>query len=557
MVSGYSRPVVGADLGRRLLALPQDQRDAFLATLEPADLDLIEAAIEAADIELAAERKTLPLSKAETFRRLGYEPICKPRVLALLAGVPKDEAPPLCGRCPQEQFHQASEFDVLYGGAAGPGKSRALVCEGLAAAMSFPGIRILGVRETYDALAESLLAELEKMDWARALGAVWNDTKHNLRFSNGSLFRFRHARTVEHAKLRMGGECQLLLPDERGLTDPEVIDHLMERLRSSRPEIPVLGVRSATNPGGPGHSRLKERYVDATEHGAKTYVDEHGFSVRFVAGKFTDNPYLGDDYVRRLSAIPDPMRRAAMKDGSWDVFAGQFFETWNWDRHTVEPFPVPPEWAREEGVDYGFGDPFCVLFGAVDNDGRVWIWNELYASKVTQTDQARRILAVERADGHAPRTRAADPSMWSKTGEANSNADIYRDEGCRLERANNNRPSGWARVRHYMSDAPACDHHRSLGWETCPRLHVFRHACPNLIRTLPALPRDRRKPEDLDTHSEDHAADALRYLLMEQGVGEVVVTTSHLRSQRIPTGVSSTRRHGATLTAMNGHGVRR
>lgn len=551
-----------AALGRELLDLDDDALAAYMAGLDGDELDVVEAALEAADIELAAERKVMPLGKAETFRRLGYEPICKPRVIAIRSGISRADAPAPCGQCPQERFHQANEFDVFFAGAAGPGKSRALVAEGLAAAMSYPGIRILGVRETFDALAESLLAELEKLDYGRALGAHWNATKHDLRFPNRSVIRFRHARTVEHAKLRMGGEYQLLLSDERGATAPAVVDLLMERLRSSRPEIPVVGVRSASNPGGPGHATLKARYVDATAHGAEVVTDEHRRTVRFIPGKATDNPYLNAEYLATLDAIPDPARRAAMRDGSWDHFVGQFFGQWHRDRHTVEPFTIPPEWARYEGIDYGRAAPWCVLWGAVDNDGRLWVYREIYETGVDESDQARRIVAAEAHDP-TPRVRAADPSMWAKVGQSASIAESYRTAGCLITRANNNRRSGWARLSGYLAETvkigdavepiPPCPIHAEMGWAQCPKLHVLRHACPNLIRTLPALGRSRIDVEDVDTAAEDHAADALRYLAMAIPQSEAIMTGRRTAQARIPTGVSASARRGGTLIGVHGH----
>jgi len=467
----------------------------------------------------AAEDDTpVPQSHAVTFARLGYEPICKPRVLAAKAGA---APPPPCGRCPQERYHRAGEYDVLYGGAAGPGKTKALLMGSLAEAMEYPGMAVLLVRRSYPELAESLLRELKAVHWAEALGARWHSTDRELSLPNRSLLRFRYAETDTDAGRRLGGEYQRLVIDERQQMAPEVVALLEERLRSGDPAVPVLGIRSACNPGDIGHATLKARYVDATDHGRRVATDPQGRTVRFIAGMATDNPHLDDGYLATLDAIPDPARRAAMRDGSWDSFVGQFFATWRHDRHVVEPFAVPDAWGRWVGIDYGYAAPWAVVWAAVDGDGRVWAYRELYESGVGQTDQARRILAAEEAGREVVRTRAADPSMWSRQGQLGSNAQVYLAAGCHIVRANNDRVSGWARVQHYLADMAACDLHRAAGWGTCPRLHVFS-SLPNLIRTLPALPRDKRRPEDVDTSAEDHMGDALRYLLLALPVaGEV------------------------------------
>lgn len=514
-----------ADLGAWLMEFPRGSDEAQaraehavgLAASDPVVLGVFE---QAASLHLASEGQ----SDEAVFARLGYEPICKPRIKARKEG---RDIPP-CGLCPQELFHASTEFDVLFGGAAGGGKSLSALMVGIADCMRYPGIAVAGFRRTYDELSESLLKELAKHSFAEELGASWNASKYVLSFPNGSTFRFRHAEVEKHATRRQGGEFQRLIIDERGLMAPAVVGLLEERLRSGDKRIPVLGIRSTSNPGGPGHAALKVRYITGTTYGRQTYTDDHGKTVRFIPAKVSDNPHLDADYESRvLGAIPDLARRAAMKDGNWDVYVGQYFDQWSQDRHVVAPFTIPAEWVRREGIDYGFSAPWCVLWGAEDQDGRVWVYREMYASQVGQSDQAARILSAEQETGETIKTRAADPSMWAKTGEHNSNAQIYAEHGVLLAPANNNRVHGWARVHHYLSDAPACDLHRAepFGWETCPLLHVFE-TCTNLIRTLPPLERSKLKPEDVADGSEDHAPDALRYLLMAIWGGPAQIESS-------------------------------
>lgn len=412
----------------------------------------------------------------------------------------------------QQEFHDATEYDVLYGGAAGGGKTKSLLMDDLRDAMTYPGIRIGAFRRTYDELAESLLKELEACGFAAALGASWNASKHDLRFPNGSMIRYRYARTIEDATARQGGEYQKITIDERSLMPPGVVDVLAERLRSGRADVPVLGIRSGSNPGGPAHAETKQRYIVGTNHGEQVYTDEYGFTVRFIPAKVADNPHVDSAYRRRLEAIPDPQRRKAMLDGDWDVFAGQYFAEWRHRLHVVAPFEVPVEWRRVAGIDYGYAKPWAVEWLAVDSDQRVWVYREAYKTGVTERDQARTIVEAEADD---PRVdRFADPAMWAKTGAAPSPAKAYEDEGVQLRKAVNDRVPGWQRVHSFLSEmAPACAHHRLLGLDECPMLHVFE-TCSNLIRTLPALPHDDKKVEDVDTDAEDHAPDALRYALM-------------------------------------------
>lgn len=464
-------------------------------------------------------------AQTDPFDVLGYEP-CGVVTDALRAGLP---SPPRCGACPQELFHAAQEFEVAYGGAAGGGKSAAVVVDAMVKCHQHPRLRAGIFRKTYDQLAESIFPNFERFQWGRPFGATWNANDHVLSFPNGSLIRCRYLARVADAENRQGGEYQIEYVDEYTLLAPEAVDHLKERLRTGDPRVPVFGFRCTFNPGGIGHGRAKQRYIEATNHGAEVYTDEAGLTVRFIQAKASDNRHLDANYRRVLDAIPDPARRAAMRDGNWDTFSGQFFGEWNRERHVfAQPFPIPDSWARYRGVDWGFAKPWAVEWVALDEDGRAWVYREMYAAGVGEHDQAKRIVQAETVMPAPTRTMpepeperesvhgVGDPAMWARRGDAESIATAYAREGCGLTPANNDRVGGWQRVHTFLAEGPACRYHREQGWETCPMLHVFAN-CTELIRTLPDLPFDGTRAEDVDTDAEDHAPDALRYALMAAG----------------------------------------
>jgi len=437
----------------------------------------------------------------------------------------------------QQAFHAATEFDVLYGGAAGGGKTRALLMDDIRDAITYPGIRIGAFRRSYPELEESLLAELAQISYADAVGARWRGDAHELRFPNGSLIMYRYAENVNDATRRQGGQYQKLTFDEVTLTAPDVVGFLKSRIRSGRKDIPVIGIRSGSNPGGIGHGDVKKRYIDATDYGEKVITDKRGRTVRFIPSKLSDNPYLNPEYMADLADLPDEMRRAFV-DGNWDVFAGQFFAEFDRDLHAVVPFEIAPEWKRYAGIDYGYAAPWCTLWAAVDSDKRIWVYRELYEKGLVETDQALAIKAAETGE-HVAR-RFADPSMWSKTGSAPSPAEAYGTAGVRIEKAVNDRAPGWSRLRGYLANGPACPIHRQQGLQLCPKLHITA-GCPNLLRTLPVLPYDKTKTEDLDTHAEDHAADALRYLVMGTSGASRPARVSSAARARIPIGTAARR----------------
>jgi hypothetical protein len=420
----------------------------------------------------------------------------------------------------QQEFHAATEFDVLFGGSAGGGKSRALTAHAIRECITYPGLRVGAFRRTYGELKESLIAELANLNFAKELGARWNGTEYELRFANGSLVMFRYAESVQDATRRQGGQYQLLIFDERTLTPPDVCSFLESRLRSGRRDVPVLGIRSGTNPGGPGHGAVKTRYIQPTNYGADVITDARGRSVRFIPSKLSDNPHVNPEYAQDLAALPDKLRSAFL-DGNWDVFAGMMFPELQRDRHVLKPITLPPTWRRYQGIDWGYSAPWAVLWAAVDEDGRVWVYRELYQRGVGEADQARRILAAE-ADGEHVAVRYADDAMWATRGDAKPIAAVYADNGAHLTPAGKgagSRINGWQRVRSYLAEGPACSHHRAQGWDTCPMLHMFS-TVPELYRELTNLPHATKgNPEDADTTADDHASDALRYLLVNLGTG--------------------------------------
>jgi hypothetical protein len=242
--------------------------------------------------------------------------------------------------------------------------------------------------------------------------------------------------------------------------------------------------------------------------------------VRFIPSKLSDNPHVNPEYADDLKSLPEKMRRAFL-DGDWDTFAGQMFAEIRRDRHVVRPLTIPPTWRRYNGIDWGYSKPWAVVWAAVDEDGRVWVYREIYRKGVGEADQAKQILAAEADDEHIA-VRYADDAMWATRGDAKPIADIYAENGVYLTpggKGAGSRVTGWQRVRSYLAEWPACPHHRALGWDTCPGIHFFT-TVTDLYRELTNLPHaSKGNPEDADTDADDHASDGLRYLLTNLGTG--------------------------------------
>lgn len=465
-----------------------------------------------------AEYAARNFEKPDTLTTLGFEPVCKPRVLARLSGVPEADLPAMCGTCPQERFLGLpdEDLDVLYGGAGGGGKSQSLLALAIRTCIRYPGIQIFWFRKTFPQLNQSVLRNLARYNYAKSVGGQWNGSKYELRFPGASILTFAHAKNMEEAAALSSAEINMLIIDERTTMPPDVVEFLYTRIRSGVEGVPCLGARSASNPGYIGHGVVKADYVDATDHGTREFTDKAGRRRIFIPAKASDNPYVGD-YEKTLEGIADPDLRARIKDGDWSAMPDAAFPDWKHDRIVVPAFELPATWQRRGGMDYGWAAPSVYMAAARDGDGRLWFYRELTMVQTPEREQARQILAANA--GHDVQVIAADPAMWGKTGSSLPPADQMATEGLHLTKADNDRLGGKSRMHTYLAEAPACPYHRDLGWATCPLLHVLEGACPQFVKTMGELPRDPHRPEDVDTDGPDHWYDGGRYLIMSIGGG--------------------------------------
>jgi hypothetical protein len=396
--------------------------------------------------------------------------------------------------------------------------SHALLLDAIRAAATYPGMSLGIFRKTYPELYGSIIVKVLYMQEAlkEHFDAVWLASVNELRFSNRSIIQFRHAASMADVTMQQGAEYQWLGLDERQLVTPDIPDFLTTRIRSGRGGVPVIGIRSTFNPGDVGHSDLKERYIEKTDMGNHTYqkmTDEDvpqptGLFVRFVPGK--RSTHIDAAYWKSIQTIEDPVRRRQLAEGDWDAGSGLMFsETWRRSIHVVTPeqFPISEgaTVVRARGIDYGITAPFCCLWGAKLSDNLVIVYRELYERGLTPVQQAQLILENEEEhEKRLPLVGYLDPSCW--TGYANephkSTASEYSSRGVRVMKAFNDRIGGVRLVHEGLR----------IREDGRPRLLIY-DTCPNIIKQLGGIPRSKTNPEDVNTHGDDHAFDALKYLL--------------------------------------------
>jgi len=432
---------------------------------------------------------------------------------------------------PQEEFLSASERDVLYGGAAGGGKSFALLADPLRYCTN-PNHRGLLLRRTLDELTE--LIDKSRQLYPKAFpGAKFRESKSTWHFPSGATIWFTYLDKDKDVTRFQGQAFNWIGIDEiTQYPTPYVWDYLRSRLRSTDPELQQnLYMRCTANPGGIGGWWIKKMYIDVGEHNkpfpasdvetGKPFLWPQGhekegqplFYRRFIPARLTDNPFLMADgqYEAMLRSLPE-IERKRLLDGDWDVADGAAFPEFSRAKHVVEAFDLPTNWPRIRAADYGYASPSCVLWGAIDWDNNIWIYRELYVKQLTAEQLADKILEAEQLDP-LPHYTVLDSSCWNKTGFGPSIAETMMRCGVRWTPSDRNRIQGKMEIHRRLADDPRTNE---------PRLRVFSN-CSNTVKQLAAIPLSKTNSEDVDTKAEDHAYDALRYMLMTRMTGYAAI----------------------------------
>jgi hypothetical protein len=428
---------------------------------------------------------------------------------------------------PQEEFLSAGERDVLYGGAAGGGKSFALLADPLRYCHN-PNHRGLLLRRTLDELTE--LIDKSRQLYTKAFpGAKFRESKSTWHFPSGATIWFTYLDRDKDVTRFQGQAFNWIGIDEiTQYPTPYVWDYLRSRLRSTDPELQEnLYMRCTANPGGVGGWWVKKMYIEGTPENKafpafdidtrKTFVWPSGhekagqplFFRKFVPARLTDNPHLMADgqYEAMLRSLPD-VERKRLLEGDWDVAEGAAFPEFSRTKHVVEPFDLPTNWPRIRAADYGYSAPSCVLWGAIDWDNNIWVYRELYAKHLTAEQLADRILEAEQIDP-LPHYTVLDSSCWNKTGFGPSIAEVMMRQGVRWTPSDRNRIQGKMEIHRRLADDP---------YTKEPRVRFFS-TCQNIVKQVAGIPLSKTNSEDVDTKAEDHAYDALRYMMMTRMSG--------------------------------------
>lgn len=422
----------------------------------------------------------------------------------------------------QAKYHQAKDYDeLLYGGAAGGGKSEATIWDALLYATKYPGSRQIIFRRTFPDLQRSII--MRTLQAYPKQIATYNQSKHEWAFKNGSVIELAYWDNDRNYMNYQGAEYDVIRWEELTQFEERWYMYMLSRLRGSNPF--PRSVKSTTNPGGVGHGWVKARFIDIGpsetvhhihetddegkplyDHNAEPVISRRVF---IPATVFDNHALLANDpgYLTRLQLLPDNERKQLL-DGDWDTFAGQYFNEFNRAIHVVEPFVIPKHWRRYSTTDYGL-DMMATLWIAVDEQNNAYVYKELYEKDLIISEAASRFHEVNGED--KLHSRYAPPDLWNRRQETGrSAAEIFRQYGVVFYKSSNNRVQGWYNVKEWLKPIQIRDEQTGKPIKTA-RLKIFNN-CRNLIRALPLLQRDERDPNDVATepHELTHAPDALR-----------------------------------------------
>lgn len=408
----------------------------------------------------------------------------------------------------QEEFLKATDDYkyVLYGGAKGGGKSYILRWALIRKLLHWTfddghkGVRVGLFCEDYPALKDRQITKIQK-EFPAWLGILADSQIEGMSFRLHPKFggHVIALRNLDQPSKYASSEFAVAAFDELTKNKRDVFDQFRSIVRW--PGIEDTGVWGATNPGEIGHLWVKKLWVDR-DFGKEDPKPE---LFHFIKSLPTDNPHNSQAYLEDLKSLPERLRKAYF-EGNWDIFEGQYFTEWDKERHTVPPFPIPQSFKRFRAYDHGRANAACCKWYALDYDGRVWVYRELYVKGMNVDQIATEISRL--SAGETYDYSVADPSIFANIGFVDKYggqtiAETFARNGIMFIPASNRRIDGWNLMHQYLK------------WdEKNPPKLIYFNTCYDSIRTIPALIHDDLKPEDIDSNGEDHAADVDRYFLM-------------------------------------------
>lgn len=419
---------------------------------------------------------------------------------------------------PQTQFLSSNEREVFYGGARGGGKTFSLLIAPLRS-VEKSAHRALLIRRSMPELRD-VIFQTQQIYPKAVKGAKWKSQENTWYFPSGARIEFGYCENLQDVLRYQGQSYSWIGVDELPqYSSPDIWHFLRSSLRTIDTSIP-LHMRATGNPGNIGSAWVKKMFIDPAPPNTRV-VEKVEYEVegrklsseitrKFIAASVWDNPYLTQDssYVSMLASLPE-IKRKQFLYGDWDAIDDGAFPDFNKEIHVVPSFEIPNGWTKIRAADFGYAAHSGILWGAVDFDGGLWIYRELYVNRLTADKLGELIRDTEEGDGRI-QDALLDSSCWAKRGDSGpSIAEALNATGCRFrpsDRSPGSRVAGKIELHKRLAINDETEE---------PGIRILDN-CRNLISQLAAIPVDPRNPEDVDTKAEDHLYDALRYMIQSR-----------------------------------------
>lgn len=460
-------------------------------------------------------------------------------------------------------YSQANE--ILYGGAAGGGKSHLMRVAAITWCYLIPNLQVYLLRRLSTDLYKNHMEGVHGFNnlldpWVKS-GFVQIIQPGTVRFSNGARIFLSHCQYEHNVTQYQGTDIHVLMIDELTHWTEPMYEFLRGRCRAVGINIPdqlrdtgvtFPRILCGSNPGSVGHNWVKAAFVDRTNNGkdlVRTEKAEGGMLRGYIPARVDDNPALMEDdptYLDRLEGLGNPELIRAMREGDWNIVAGGMFDdVWNPQAIILRPFKLPPTWRLNRSFDWGESAPFSVGWWAETDDSEVeiapGIFKTFYPGSLVRfaewygwngkPNTGCKLPVTEIAHGILQRESQmeirgivekgpADSAIFG-IHEGSSMAERMQSIGVGWTKADKrpgSRINGWVKMREMFGNSS------QIPMEG-PGLFCF-DTCTHFIRTIPTLPRKQGNLEDVDTEAEDHVGDETRYRVWRKKASLGVIRTS-------------------------------
>lgn len=460
-----------------------------------------------------------------------------------------------------------SIFEGLFGGANGGGKTEIEIAYPLAKGFhNDPNFHGVFFRKTNKQLRESIEPRAERMYKQYVPGTQYNHTDMLFRFPSGARMRLSYMENLQEAWDHDTNEYNLAIFEELTQFQWEPYAHIaFSRVRTST-NLPAI-VRSGATPGNIGHKWVQDRFIRPAKHGytklGQRILDPISKEERMIYRMFIpalgmSNPELvknDPDYFIRLGLMSEADQRAKIW-GDWDAFIGQVFKEFRERRFPGEPeqaihviqekdwFEIPSWWPKIIAIDWGFAHPTFVLWAAIDDLGRVWVYREYTCKETKISEWAADVQRMSQFDENIVDI-VIDPSAQQNRGQQQTIYEQFMDVTgwFQTRLADNDRIGGKQLLHEFLRWKPRPKkfipaegfdfdkamyilrnngdeaYNRYMSYfraepneEFIPKLKIFSR-CKGLIEVLPQCSYDDRRPEDVKKFDGDDGYDCIRYLL--------------------------------------------